>query len=270
MKKIIPLFLVLSAIIVAGSTCDSDSVTIDFTPSEDGNFPVVTSDLVYENWTTVSEGVDFKQYLIKQDSASELLSIVRFDPANTKFKIAVDQADPKTLANWQTQEGAMIAINGSYFDENYKLTTRTVVDKKSFGPLLSGKTAIMRSVDGISWTMAAIEAVPDSTPLYSIQSYPLLMENGEVIFSGGSDNVAQRTVVAIDSAGMMYWIAAEYGVLSLMDLANVLDTELDISIENALNLDGGPSTGMIIESPMVSYNNSSVAVPSVLYIQAVD
>lgn len=272
MKFFVRAFGIIAACALLGTSCDSDVVTVDFSNTNQSSGPSIITDLEYPEWTEILPDIDLKQQLVTVGNGTELISIVRFDPATTPFKIAVSEGEPKTLDQWKTDLGAAVVINASYFDESYNLTTRTVVDGESYGPLLTGKTGILRSVDGQKWTISkAADIQKNSTPMFSIQSYPLLIHNGAVNFTDGSSDTGQRTVVAIDDSGMMYWIIAEYGVTSLNDLSVLLDTNLNIEISEALNLDGGSSTGLIIsDTADIAYYNSAVAVPAVLYIPAVD
>lgn len=272
MKFFARIFAIIAVYTLLGTSCDSDVVTVDFSNTSQSSGPSIITDLEYPEWTEILPDIHLKQQLVTVGNGTELLSIVRFDPATTPFKIAVSEGNPKTLDQWKTELGASVVINASYFDESYNLTTRTVVDGESFGPLLTGKTGILRSVDGQQWTISKTADVQkNTTPTFSVQSYPLLIHNGAVNFTEGSGDTGQRTVVAMDTSGSMYWIIAEYGVTSLNELSLLLDTDLNIDISEALNLDGGSSTGLIIsETEDITYYNSAVAVPAVLYIPAVD
>lgn len=261
----------IASLALLGTSCDSNSITLDFSSTNQQSGPSLVTDLQYPEWTELHDGIDFKQQFVKVGTATELISIVRFDPTVTPFSIAVAEGDPKTLDQWQDELDASVVINASYFDETYNLTTRTVVEGEVYGPLLTGKTGILRSTDGLSWTISKAADVSSSSPEFSIQSYPLLINEGSSSFAEGSSDTGQRTVVAMDGQGNMYWIIAEYGVVSLKELSSLLDTELDLALAEALNLDGGSSTGLIItDAADIAYYNSAVAVPSVLYIPLVD
>lgn len=267
MKRLIAIIGSISALVLLGASCDTNSITLDFSNTNQQFGPSLITDLQYPEWTTLSEGIDFKQQLVEVDTATELVSIVRFNPTVSPFYIAVAEGDPKTLDQWQAELDARVIINGSYFDETYNLTTRTVVEGNAYGPLLTGKTGILQNLDESDWIITKAADVPNSAPEFSVQSYPLLIHDSRMSFTEGSSDTGQRTVVAMDEQGNMYWIIAEYGVLSLKELSSLLDTELDLALAEALNLDGGSSTGLIITNQSdIAYYNSAVAVPSVLYI----
>ncbi len=196
-----------------------------------------------------------------------MFTIVRFNPQKNKLNISQDTNNPKTVSDWQEKLTAKVVINGSYFDEEYNLTSRVVIDKESYGPLLSGKTGIVRSVDGLNWTINSKSEIEDNVPLYSLQSYPLLVDDGNQNFTTGSDDIAARSIIANDKQGMMYLIITEYGVLTLNQTSEILANSLSVDIKQALNLDGGTSTGLAVNSDELNYSNSSAIVPVVLFIE---
>lgn len=237
----------------------SSTWTVDLSNVNSVNNPVIQPTIQYPDWTEVKTGVDFKQVVIQE----ELFDIVRIDPDQAQLSIVVDEIEPKTVSDWQTTLGATVVMNGSYFDEQYELVTRTVTTGQSFGPLLSGQTGIFTSYNG-QWLMT-----DDQTLLSDpgVQSYPLLLLAGQVQPVSTSTNTAQRTVVAVDAQGRVYFIVGEYGVLTLAELATALRTLTDPVLVSALNLDGGTSTGLVIQSATVSYGDDSLLVPSVVAIQ---
>lgn len=263
-----PTFLLTSLILLLllFSGCSLSDISIDVEPI------TTTTTIEYPEWTEANPGIALKQVTATVGQFEELFTIARIDPQVHQLRVAVDEEDPKTMDEWQVQLNAQLVVNGSYFDENYQLTTRTVTPEDSYGPLLTGSTGIARTFDGQDWVIMqgdVLQDEPQNTTQnniqYSIQSYPLLI-NGQQLFTGGSDDIAARTVLALDERGMVYIIVAERGVLTLDQLANTLATLLNTPFTKALNLDGGTSTGLSIESGSIDYFNSSVAVPSILYI----
>lgn len=260
----------LALIIFIGAGCTNNSYTVDVSPVTKGNVPTVNSGIPFPNWSTIINGVDLKQVTVDTNSTTELFTIVRFDTTAHSLQVAIDTAHPKTITQWQEQLQAAVVINGNYFDEKYTPTTKVIVAGKGYGPYLSGQTAMIHTTNQTTpqqWIFGkANKAVLDQA-WFGLQSYPLLLQESKVVFTAGSDDVAQRTVVAQDDAGHMYFITTEYGLLALNQLANVLATQLNLSLTAALNLDGGTSTGIAIQSEMVTYKEDSAPVPVVLYIQ---
>lgn len=244
----------------------------------------VTQPIQYPNWTTIKPGVDIKQELVDVGVLEEKFTFVRIDPTQQSIVLALDTKKPQTVEEWQQRLHASVVLNAGYFDPAYQPTTRLVLYGESFGPLLSGTTGLFRSQTGTAWEIAPTNEVTSTSPTapqFSLQSYPLLLQHGQVAYTAGSDEPASRTVVAIDRSGLVYFIITEYGVLSLRQLAATLQKDISIPLQDALNLDGGTSSGMSIHGSTqntaqnteqggvgeaVSYNNSSAVVPSVVYI----
>lgn len=254
----------LGIILLFTTGCSNSSFTLDVSNWQRGDNPTVAPAVHYADWTTVQPGVDLKQVLVEEGANVELFDIVRLDQAQATLTVAVDEANPKTVSGWASNLGASVVINGSYFDEHYQVLTRTVTSNETEGKLLSGATGVLQQFVDQTWSIDAWSG--DSiVGRQAIQSYPMLLDHGE-LFSGGSTDTAQRTVIAQGVDGKLYFIIAEYGVLSLDQLAQILVNDLDIAIQSALNLDGGTSTGLSIQSSAVNYLDDSLMVPSVLYI----
>ena len=253
--------------LISFTGCTTTTLSIN-TQSQNNNPIEIEQGLQYPDWTAIkvdsNKDSNIKQFEYTSNFGTELFTIVRFKPEDTALKIAVDSTQPKTVAEWQQHLQAKVVINGSYFDENYKLTTRTVVNNKDHGPLLSGATGTAATSDNLTWQIVDTSELSEQDYLYSIQSYPLLIKNTQAQVDSSAADYAQRTVLAQDDT-YTYFIITEYGVLPLEDLDNAI-VEL-IHPTTALNLDGGTSTGIEIVTDDISYSNSSVTVPAVLYIE---
>lgn len=239
----------------------SSAWTIDLSNVNSANNPVIQPTVQYPNWTAVRSGVDFKQQLIKAGDNTELFSIVRIDPTITDISIVVDEAIPQTVSTWQEDLAATVVMNGSYFDEDYALVTRTVVAGVAYGPLLSGQTGSFTQSGG-RWIISPDSQLGD----LGLQSYPILLLDGAAQVDTPSTDTAQRSIVAVDQSGQVYLIVCEYGVFTLTELSAALADLSDPDLMSALNLDGGTSTGLSIDSDTVRYLDNSLVVPSVVAI----
>ncbi|MBI2416082.1 MAG: phosphodiester glycosidase family protein [Candidatus Kerfeldbacteria bacterium] len=241
-------FCILLTVIVLGTSCTT----------------TITPPTQYQQWTTVVTGVRFKQMVVNQASGQELFSIVKIAPSQQALLLAYDQSNPKTVAEWQQQLQAQVVINASYFDEQYQPTTRLVINGETYGPKLRAGTGVAQSLTGQGWSLQP-SATTASDALYAVESYPILLHGADV-YTAGSADTAQRTVLATDKTGAIYLMVAEYGVLSLSQLADIVTHELKLDLTMALNLDGGTSTGLVISTPAVQYQENSLPVPAVLYL----
>jgi hypothetical protein len=101
-----------------------------------------------------------------------------------------------------------------------------------------------------------------------VQSFPVLVKPGGVMgFPADADDgrPARRTVVAQDRRGRLLFLVAPRGYFSLHHLAVWLVAS-DLDVDVALNLDGGPSSGLWLrDGPQI---DSLVPVPSVIVVLA--
>ena len=79
-------------------------------------------------------------------------------------------------------------------------------------------------------------------------------------------NPARRTVIAQDNEGYILIVVTPRGYLSLHELAVFLANS-DLEVDVALNLDGGSSTGLWLDTgPTVVEIDSIAPVPSVIAV----
>ena len=98
---------------------------------------------------------------------------------------------------------------------------------------------------------------PNSEQLeQATQSVPMLMLAGKRTQFNADASQTRRSVVAMDKQGHLLFIVSPNQVFSLDELADQLVSS-DLSIEVALNLDGGSSTGLYVNG-----GSSHVAIDS--------
>jgi uncharacterized protein YigE (DUF2233 family) len=79
---------------------------------------------------------------------------------------------------------------------------------------------------------------------------------------------SRRSVVAIDKQGRLLFIASPGMAFSLDELADLLVSS-DLSIDTALNLDGGASTGLYVNAGSQHVSIDSVTpLPIVIVVKA--
>ena len=75
-----------------------------------------------------------------------------------------------------------------------------------------------------------------------VQGWPTLLWQGEVVADLDAGDVARRTAVGVDALGRVVWVVDNRGS-TLQGFARRL-REDDLGLVNAVNLDGGASTGL--------------------------
>jgi uncharacterized protein YigE (DUF2233 family) len=178
----------------------------------------------------------------------ETATILRLDPAYFRFDVAYRPRQPLQLPQWQAETGALLVVNGGYYTEEYLATGRVV----------SAGIASGISYEGFGGMFAVMEQGPEVRSLISrpydpaeplvaaLQSFPLLLRpGGEVGFPEEDGRQARRTVVAQDRAGRIVFLVANRGSFTLHALSLYLAAS-DLELDVALNLDGGPSSGLLL------------------------
>jgi uncharacterized protein YigE (DUF2233 family) len=224
-------------------------------------------------WFLLQPGLERRMIRIYNDQNQhiESLYIWRLDQDYFQLDVAY-QETPQSLESWQQETDALLVVNGGYFrveNERYLPNGLTIVNGQAFGSSyesFAGMLAITDSGAELRWL--AQKPYNSSEPLRAaLQSFPLLVKpGGELGFSEQfEDNVkARRTVIGQDKDGNLLFIVAPQGHFTLHQLSLYL-IEADLSLDIALNLDGGPSTGILVANPQ-ELIPSQVLLPFVILV----
>lgn len=214
-------------------------------------------------WSFVQPGLEQRRIsLVDNALPQDEYLIARIDADYLRFEIHYDSNDPKDLQTWAVETGAQVVMNGGYFDivnERYLPKGLLVIDGQAYGESL-GDYAGMFVVDGNFSRLFWLRTEPyrNEPHQYALQSFPMLVKpGGELGFPvENEDNLrARRTVVGQDRSGRFILFASAYPYFTLHQLSTYL-VKSDLDLDIAVNLDGGPSTGMLI-------SGSGAAVPAV-------
>jgi hypothetical protein len=185
----------------------------------------------------------------------ESLFILRLDPVVFRFAVAY-QAQAQPLEAWMAGSGALIALNGGYYraeGETLIPTGLTIVNGESIGESygdFAGMLAVSEAGASLRW-LAQSPYDPAEGLTSALQSFPLLVKpGGEVGFPAELEDyqAARRTVIAQDRAGNFLLMVAPRGYFTLRQLSVFL-VQSDLDLDIALNLDGGPSSGLLLADP---------------------
>ena len=190
-----------------------------------------------------------------------------------RFALANDPAAPKTVAAWRDKLGASMVINGSYFSEDMKPSGYYRLDGKAYGNWPNTErqhektayTGMVRIRDG---RLALIHLVDDPQPTpdgtdQTLLTFPTLVANGVALVESDTQKYARRTALATAADGMTYVIVTQSGAVSLRELADWLANQPE-KFRIAVNLDGGPSTGMSFASGTSAFEEPSAPIPNVV------
>ena len=195
------------------------------------------------------------QLFNEQSQPIETLYIFRLDQNLFRLDVAY-QERPLSLEGWQAKTDALMVVNGGFFreeNERYIPNGLSIIDGQAFGSTyesFGGMLAI--SDDGAKLRSLAQEPYEAGERLRAgLQSFPLLVKpGGELGFPAElEDNLrARRTVIGQDHEGRILFLLAPGGHFTLHQLSLYL-TASDLGLDIAMNLDGGPSSGLMLAQP---------------------
>ena len=182
----------------------------------------------------------------QQDSDTPTtVHVLRFEP--TRFTLAAVQAAETGAAladahAFRIARGAIAAINGGYFDPQYKPLGLLVSGGKQLYRLRKVDHGIFQIADRKPALQHAQHFNKPKWLEFALECGPRLVVAGKPLsFKPG---VNRRTVLAHDGAGRVLMLASA-GVISLTDLTSWLvkpPSAGGLGVVAALNLDGGSST----------------------------
>jgi hypothetical protein len=208
-------------------------------------------------WESLRDGLERRRIILRDAAANpvEEITVLRVDPDFFLFDVAYDPQGME-LETWQTATGAEIIVNGGYFRKERGVFVPdgliVVLGKgmgESYGDF-AGMFVVRDTGPELRW-LRDQPYDPWEPLMAGMQSFPMLIQPGGLAgFPAASeDNIAaRRTVIGQDDRGRILFLIASRGYFTLRALSVFLESSgwgLDI----AMNLDGGPSSGMLIRQP---------------------
>jgi uncharacterized protein YigE (DUF2233 family) len=212
--------------------------------------PTPTLPPLDSGWQTLRPGLEQRVLNVVDEQRiwQESVTVLRLDPAFFRFDVAYRPREPLQLEAWRIETGALLVVNGGYYTEEYLATGLVISETVSFGASYTGFGGMFAvGEDGPQVRSLAEQPYDPAEPLQAaLQSFPLLLRpGGEIGFPEEDGQQARRTVVAQDRAGRILFLVANRGAFTLHGLSLYLASS-DLELDVALNLDGGPSSGMLL------------------------
>jgi hypothetical protein len=179
------------------------------------------------------------------------MSLVFFDSKETKVGIVAQTAtqrfNAKTLVDLAGAAGALAACNGGYFTPEFGPSGLEIAQNVRAGTWQKGLPfgGVLCVRGGTLMLLEDSKFEEDASITDLVQCCPMLVLNGAALHGiGGADQVA-RTFVATDGGDK--WLIGYCMRAALEDLADALVSSSivhEFRVHSALNLDGGPSSGL--------------------------
>jgi hypothetical protein len=173
----------------------------------------------------------------------EEAELLRFDLAKFRPEVLVMTKDtPRTAAALREEAGAVAAVNGGFFDEQWRsLGLRISSGKTRIGlrPRVDWGVLVVRA--DRAEIVHSREFKPDPAIEQAIQVGPRLVVDGHAMRL--KPQSSRRTAVALDRDGRTLTLVVTPGATSAQDLAELL---VRLGFHSALMLDGGPSSQLSV------------------------
>ena len=226
-------------------------------------------------WQPATDGLVYARVSLVlqnyQDSTQRRsLLIAHVDPKKFHFHLFQnpDLKTAKSVGEIHQQQGSLLTFNGAFFSEDFKALGYLKADgnelhKLSKSALFNGIFAIF--ADGHAGLIgrdqfAADQALAPTTPStisFAIQNGPILLDDqGQIKIVSDDGKLASRTALGLDKDGNIVVILLKQtlldtdNTLTLYQFAHLLkDAALlqPLGLHAVLNLDGGPSSGLMID-----------------------
>ena len=208
-------------------------------------------------WQFLQPGMERRMIRFYNDQNQHIESLYIFRLDQNLFRLDVAYHDtPQSIEDWQKETNAVIVVNGGFFrveNEKYIPDGLTIVNGRALGNSYEGFGGMLAVNEGPAKLRWLVEQpyLPGEPLWAALQSFPVLVKpGGELGFPAEfeDDLQARRTVIAQDRAGGILFILAPRGHFTLHQLSLYLaGSDLDLDI--AINLDGGPSSGIMLAEP---------------------
>lgn len=204
-------------------------------------------------WKTLAQGVERREMDLSAIAGlfSGKMVIVRLDPAAVTFRIHYSPGQPYALSDWRDQlPQAAVILNGGFFDPADHALGLLVSDGVAFGESFAGFGGMFQVADSGTRVRSLVREPYQGELLWqAVQAFPMLIDGGEIVIpqDGGFDKRSRRTWAGQDRSGRIIF-GITTGLISFTELQQWLAAS-DLDLYMAFGLDGGRSTGMVIDTP---------------------
>ena len=212
-------------------------------------------------WQPIGPGAE----RLRLDDDGLRLELFRFDLQKYRAEVVVLGADrPRSASALRTETGAVAAVNGGFFDEQWRsLGMRIASGKTVIGlrPRVDWGVLVLRG--GRARIVHSREFHADPAIEEAIQVGPRLLSGGQPMRL--KPQSARRTAVAIDREGRFLTLVLADEPAEAQRVAEALAA---LGFDAALMFDGGPSTQLALELGALKLTlPGGYAVPDALVIR---
>ena len=252
--------------------CGMPSITIGPTPVTTTRVAGVAQPVPLDVWSQVKPGVETRyEQWSSPDGNQDTVIITRFDPHKVHISVGYQPEQPLSLANWAKQTKATAIINGGYFLDDNEAAALVISNGQTYGQSYTdgGGMLSVNSQGAVALNYLLDHPYdPTQSLMQATQSRPMLIIDGKRANFEENAASSRRTVVAMDKQGRLLFIVSPSNAFTIGELADLLMSHSELGIENALNLDGGTSTGIYLNTSKQQVELDSInALPIVIMVK---
>lgn len=222
------------------------------------------------DWQMIAPGLESRVLIPDESRPFTRMVALRIDPAYFTFRAHYTPGTPRTTQAWRdTLPGAAVILNANFFDPDHNILGMLVADGVTYGRSFTDRGGMLAVRDDAVRVQSLLaEPYQGEALQQAVQAFPMLVVNGTAAYtSAGTDRFTRRTIIGQSSDGRIIALATPLLGLTLAELSAYLPTT-DLALVNAVNLDGGGSTLLVVNVPgVLEYTIGSFdAVPAVLAV----
>lgn len=198
------------------------------------------------SWTALARGFEVTEVPALADGVEvERVHLTRIDPAYYRFEVHTAPDAARELDDWMKVTGAVLIVNGSYFDREGKPATPIISRGRPMGPkgygtkhgafIVTAAGASVQDLGRTRWQQAFRGASE------AMVSFPMLIgaDGHSRALNSNPLHAANRSFIGQDDSGRVIIGTTQNGYFSLDKFALFL-MRSGLELKRALNLDGGP------------------------------
>lgn len=203
-------------------------------------------------WQQLAAGVEVRDLEVPVAGHTVSGTVIRLDPTQIRLRVSYTPGTVQFLDRWaDAAPSALVTFNGGYFTPQAVAMGAVVVEGQASGRSLQGYGGMLAATGSGQITVRSLRAQPYRSQerlTAAVQCYPMLVVGGAApSLNGVNSERARRTVVATNATGQLL-------VIAITDPISLAETSAwllagDLQISQALNLDGGSSTGIALRTP---------------------
>ncbi|WP_235659328.1 phosphodiester glycosidase family protein [Legionella maceachernii] len=196
-----------------------------------------------EDWRTLAPGIEYQDLDGNFLTPWSHIHAFRIDLKENELSLISAKElsrEHASVDEYAQHSNALLAINGGFFDNNYKPLGLRIYDKRQHSP---AKNISWWGIFYIKNQKAYLTNIsqyrPSSQIDFAIQSGPRLLINNRI--PPLKPGRAERSALCITHDGRVILLVTDNLPLSTTELAQIMKAQ-PLNCENALNLDGGSSS----------------------------